>query len=214
MQIKWFGQACFQITDNNGFTIITDPFDDTLGYPRPPISAQLVTISHGHFDHNDRTWIRGNPVYLDKATHREMQDTRIDSFPSYHDGQKGAMRGSNLIFSFQMEGLRVCHLGDLGHQPDDLLLNQLGKVDVLLIPVGDTYTLNGEQAWTLVQRMKPRVTIPMHYQTEALTLKLDGADTFLRAAGVESKPIPAFVTDLVAIQQAPAIVVLDWKQKA
>jgi L-ascorbate metabolism protein UlaG (beta-lactamase superfamily) len=178
MDIIWYGHSCFRIKNRN-LTLVTDPYDPQMvGLKLPKLEADIVTISHNHADHNfiqkvsapkDRQLfpITGPGEY-------EISDCSVFGFPTYHDDQQGAQRGNNLIFIFELDDLRLAHMGDLGHQLPDELIDDVGEIDVLLLPVGGTYTLDGNQAAQLTTKIGPRMVIPMHYRLPGLSPNLAG----------------------------------------
>lgn len=178
MRIRWYGHSCFLLTDDSGLRILTDPFDDSIGYPTPAIMADHVTVSHSHFDHAAVGRLPGAPRVLQNAGTYRLTETLIRGIPAFHDDQNGKRRGPNLMFHITMDEVRVLHCGDLGHllQPQQLL--QTGPVDILLVPVGGSLTLGPEEAWKLCQQIKPRVIVPMHYKTPALSFPLATVDEF------------------------------------
>ena len=164
MNIKWLGHATFLITSDTGTRIITDPYKPVgvLNYGEINEAADIVTVSHDHFDHNNVAAVRGNPEVV-KAT-AETKGIRFAGIPSYHDETKGKQRGDNTILCFEVDGVKICHLGDLGHELNDKQVADIGKVDVLFIPVGGFYTIDGKTAHRVCDRIEPRVIIPMHYK--------------------------------------------------
>lgn len=214
MNIRWQGHACFHMTTSQGVRIVTDPYDASVGYPMRPIEADILTISHQHHDHNYRDGVGGNPVVFETTGNFDFRGVRMDAYPCYHDEAQGSKRGDNLIFRFEADGLVLCHLGDIGHPLEDSMLRKLGSVDVLMIPVGGTYTLDPEQAWALVQRMHPRIVVPMHYKTPSLAFPLAPVSEFLALTGVgEPRPLAALELDGTNLSQLPSIVVLDWSTR-
>lgn len=133
MKIKWLGHSCFLITGENGVRILTDPFDETVGYQLPAVEADIVTSSHDHFDHNHIGVVKGDFVHLNEPGLYRERDIEIRGIGSYHDGQGGQKRGDNIIFTFRLEGISVCHLGDLGHLLEDEQIRAIGPVDILLV---------------------------------------------------------------------------------
>ena len=179
MKIQYLGHSCFKLTESTGTTIITDPYKG-IGYELPKgLKADAVTVSHSHFDHNHVKAIGGHPRVLDKEGFYELPGVEITGIKSYHDNQGGRQRGENIIYKFRMDGLEVCHLGDLGEECSSELLEMILPVNILLIPVGGTYTVDAELAKEYVDRIMPEIVIPMHYKTRSLNLDLDKADAVL-----------------------------------
>ena len=179
MKIQYLGHSCFKLTESTGTTIITDPYKG-IGYELPKgLKADAVTVSHSHFDHNHVKAIGGHPRVLDKEGFYELPGVEITGIKSYHDNQGGRQLGENIIYKFRMDGLEVCHLGDLGEECSSELLEMILPVNILLIPVGGTYTVDAELAKEYVDRIMPEIVIPMHYKTRSLNLDLDKADAFL-----------------------------------
>ena len=179
MKIQYLGHSCFKLTESTGTTFITDPYKG-IGYELPKgLKADAVTVSHSHFDHNHVKAIGGHPRVLDKEGFYELPGVEITGIKSYHDNQGGRQRGENIIYKFRMDGLEVCHLGDLGEECSSELLEMILPVNILLIPVGGTYTVDAELAKEYVDRIMPEIVIPMHYKTRSLNLDLDKADAFL-----------------------------------
>lgn len=189
MNLHWYGHSCFLLTAGDGTRILTDPFSPEIGYTLLGAHADIVTISHDHFDHNNADAVSGTPVrstpliIREQGRHTERGIT-ITGFPSFHDTEQGAQRGNNLIFLFEIDGLRIAHLGDLGDIPSDEVMQQLGKVNVLLAPVGGIYTIGPRTACDIANEVQAEVLIPMHYQTNKLTLSqpILGVDTLLSIA--------------------------------
>ena len=182
MKIKYLGHASFIITSDTGVRIITDPYETgpDLTYGEITEPADIVTVSHGHFDHCNVAAVKGNPEVVREAVTREVKGIRFEAIPTYHDDAGGKLRGSNIIFCFEVDGIRVCHLGDLGHLLDDGQVAEIGTVDILLIPVGGYYTIDAGVASEVCNQLKPRVIIPMHYRTEKGIPGIAGVDDFLR----------------------------------
>ena len=178
MKIRYLGHSCFAFTESTGTTIVTDPYGN-IGYNMPKIRADAVTVSHAHFDHNNVKAVDGNPVIFDREGQYEIGGVDITAIKSYHDDENGAARGENLIFKFRMDGVEVCHMGDLGEECSSSLIEALLPVHVLLIPVGGNYTIDAQRAKEYVDRIMPSYVIPMHYKTKGLTVDVDKADDFL-----------------------------------
>lgn len=180
MKIKWLGHAAFLITTNSGTRIITDPYEtnDALKYGRIKESADIVTVSHEHTDHNNVAAVQGNPQVVRKTT--EAKGIKFKGIPTYHDDAGGSKRGNNTIFCFEVDGVNVGHMGDLGHLLSNTQAAELGKIDILLIPVGGFFTIDAKAATRVCDQLKPRVIIPMHYKTSKLDFPIAGVDEFLK----------------------------------
>lgn len=182
MKIKWLGHAAFVITSDNGTRIITDPYTPQggLSYGRINESAHIVTTTHGHFDHNNIAAVSGKPEVIRGAVDREIGGIKIRGIPAFHDTSLGRQRGGITVFSIVVDGIAVCHLGDIGHPLTKEQIGEIGKVDVLLIPVGGYYTVEPPVATQICKDLSPRVIIPMHYKTPKTDLPIAGVEDFLR----------------------------------
>jgi L-ascorbate metabolism protein UlaG (beta-lactamase superfamily) len=182
MKIRWHGHACFEISD--GKTIVTDPHDGkSIGIAQPVVKADIVMVSHDHFDHNCTRIVKGENIkVVNGFGSKKIGDVQVTGMPSYHDEVKGGKRGENIIFKFVLDDISFCHLGDLGHIPDDENIEKIGKVDVLFVPVGGTFTIDGVKAWSVVQKIRPKVAVPMHYRIGGLSLSIQGPESFLKKA--------------------------------
>lgn len=179
MNLTWFGQSCFLIETNESKKILTDPFDATLGYRPYKGAVDIVTISHHHFDHDCTQNLPDNTIILDKTGTYKYENIEITGFLSYHDKLKGAARGKNTIFIIKIDNLKICHLGDLGYILSEDEINSLGNIDVLLIPVGGNFTIDGNEAAELCKKINSKIVIPMHYKTPLTSLPIDGVDKFI-----------------------------------
>lgn len=188
MDITWHGHANFTIKGSDAIVAI-DPFDKSIGLKRPKQKADVLLISHDHPDHNDTAAVTGTgdtpPYLVDRPGEYESHGVMIEGVPTYHDDQEGAERGRNTVFAFMVDGVHLVHLGDLGHQLDDAAVERIGNVDVLMIPVGGTFTITAKGAVEVIKRLQPRVVIPMHYSVPGIKLpkKIDPLDAFLKEAG-------------------------------
>ena len=163
MKIKYLGHSCFKITAKSGASIITDPYTN-VGYELPAgLTATAVTASHAHFDHNYLSAVDTKNVIASVGEY-SVEDVKITGIHSWHDKKNGALRGNNVIFKFEVDGMQVCHLGDLGEDISADLIQRIGTVDVLLIPVGGTYTIDATQAKDLILQIAPKLVIPMHFK--------------------------------------------------
>ncbi|MCX8174328.1 MAG: MBL fold metallo-hydrolase [Thermoplasmata archaeon] len=185
MRITWYGHACFKVQGEH--SIVTDPHDGkSIGLPAPSIDADVVLMSHDHFDHNCRTAIRNsNCKLINKPGKYNEKGFEITGIETFHDEASGSKRGKNIVFKFKANDINFCHLGDLGHALNSEHARKLGEVDVLFIPVGETYTLPISECWETVNVLQPKIVIPMHYKIGTLTLPINPVDVFLRNAGSE-----------------------------
>jgi L-ascorbate metabolism protein UlaG (beta-lactamase superfamily) len=179
MKIRWYGHACFLFTSKDGIKVLTDPFDNSVGYPIPDVEPNIVTTSHEHFDHNAVNLLKGKFTTLKGKVEKEELGIKIKSISSYHDESLGSKRGENYIFVFTIDEITIAHLGDLGHILTKEDVEKLGKIDILCIPVGGIYTVDAKQAVEIVEKVNPKIVIPMHYKTSHLKFDLAPVDNFL-----------------------------------
>ncbi|MBQ3080353.1 MAG: MBL fold metallo-hydrolase [Clostridia bacterium] len=180
MKIRWNGHACFTITSESGTVIVTDPFDPEVGYDLPKDNADIVTISHSHHDHNYTSSLTGKKVIADQAGTYDFGDVQISAIDSFHDECEGKKRGRNLIVKITTDGKSVVHLGDLGHMPDDKQLAFIKDADILLIPIGGTYTIDTGEAVSLIEKANAKTVIPMHFLTDKLRFPITDEKEFVR----------------------------------
>jgi L-ascorbate metabolism protein UlaG (beta-lactamase superfamily) len=190
-KLTWYGQSCFLLETSTGTRVVMDPIPAGIGYTPPAdLKGDVVTVSHEHADHNNVALVQGKPKVLRGLTadkkgwvkiDEKVKDVAIRSVGVYHDEEKGAKRGLNTVFLFEVGGVRIAHLGDLGHLLTDQQLSSIGLVDVVMIPVGGFFTIDAAQATRVLDQLRPRlIVIPMHYKTDVLTIKeLATVDAFL-----------------------------------
>lgn len=183
MKIRWLGHSCFCIISESDTRIITDPFAPSVGYKIPEVEADLVLVSHSHYDHNCTQWVKGNFEVISRDGEYSFKDISVKGINTFHDKAEGKKRGQNTVFNIKIEGINVCHLGDLGHMPDKSQIEEIGRVDILLIPVGGIFTIDAQEAVRVVKLLKPEIVIPMHYMTKDLSFKLDKVDRFVNKIG-------------------------------
>ena len=180
--IVWHGHSCFEIS-NEKVTVVTDPHDgSSIGIQPPHVKADIVLVSHDHYDHNKGKTVEKENTAVVREGKKTIRDVIISSHATYHDKKEGKKRGLNTIFSFAMDGITFCHLGDLGHLLDDEQITSLGDIDILFIPVGGVFTIDAVEAAKLCKKIKPRVAIPMHYRVGGLSLPIERVDEFLEQA--------------------------------
>lgn len=180
--IKCNGHSCFTITNEKGTKIVTDPFGDGIGYKVQDLYAQIVTVSHDHSDHNNLASVKSNFTAIRERGQFKAYGIKIKGIKTYHDTESGALRGENTVYTYNIDGVNVCHLGDLGHVLSNEQVKSIGKVDILMIPVGGLYTIDGETAAKVVNQLNPKIVIPMHYKTEVLSPdfgELSKVDSFI-----------------------------------
>ncbi len=181
MRIRWLGHSAFLLTASDGTRIITDPYKPggEIEYGRITEPADFVTVSHNHFDHNDVAGVPGKPKAIRSSGSHKAGGVNVTGFDCFHDEQRGAKRGRNIIFVFEDAGRRVAHLGDLGHVPTEQA-KAIGRVDVALIPVGGYFTIDPTAAHRAAELLGARVVIPMHFKTAKCTLPIVGVEEFTR----------------------------------
>ena len=186
MDIMWLGQACFKIKGKNA-TIVTDPFSDQLGFKLPKVDADIVLVTHDHYDHNASSEVGGDPFVIKGPGEYEIKGVEIVGIPSFHDDKKGEERGLNNLYNFKIDSVNIAHLGDLGQ--GELLPKQiedLGNVDVLMIPVGGVYTIDASSASKIAAQLEPSVIIPMHYLDKDSKVNLEPVEKFLKEMGKDN----------------------------
>ncbi|MBT3363930.1 MAG: MBL fold metallo-hydrolase [Chloroflexi bacterium] len=205
MKIKWLGHSCFLITSASGVKIIADPYKCGgmgLKYDKLGDSAHVVTASHGHGDHGAVDEVDGDPVILNSVGKTQTSGIDITGIDSYHDDTQGTQRGNNIIFCFDVDGIRVCHLGDLGHTLSDSQLADMGKVDVLLLPVGGKFTIDPVVATNVSDQVMPKVVIPMHVKNAKCEFVPYGIDDYTKGKTkvkqMDDSEIELMADDLIA----------------
>ena len=187
MDITWYGHACFRLFQR-GASIVTDPYEKSIGYELSRLRADIVTVSHHHPGHRNAGPVRNKKLIITGPGEYEVRSVFITGVATFHDGRKGSVRGRNTIYLCDNGGLKICHLGDLGHIPSQAQIEALNSVDVLLIPVGGVSTINAAQAAEVVSLIEPRLVVPMHYRMPSLAFKLDPVSKFLKAMGLDKIP--------------------------
>ena len=190
MDITWLGHSCFVIKGKEK-TIITDPCHPSLGYSSCEPKADIVTLSHFHPGHSYIEGVANKPKQIKGPGEYEIGGAFITGITTFHDNQEGRIRGKNTIYVIEIDGINLCHLGDLGHQLPPQLIGELGAVDILFLPVGEISTIPVDIAVETVRQLNPHIVIPMHYKTEALVGNLEPLDKFLKKMEIreaEAKP--------------------------
>lgn len=217
MEITYLGHSAFKIKAKNG-TVVCDPYQGTVGFDMPNVSADIVTTSHDHSDHNATDKVKGTarrdkPFVIDAPGEYEVGGMSIFGVPTWHDASEGTERGRNTVFTIYAEHIRVCHLGDLGHQLTDAQVTDIGQVDILLIPVGGKFTIDAAQAVKLIGQLDPSIVIPMHYRTDEhnpdIFSELQTLNEFLNEYGVTKQPIKSLTIEADRLPEETEVVVLE-----
>jgi L-ascorbate metabolism protein UlaG (beta-lactamase superfamily) len=190
MEITWLGHSCFLIRGKEK-TIITDPYHPDLGYRLGEPEADIVTLSHFHPGHNYIEGVANEPKLIKSPGEYEIGGIFITGVATFHDNRKGDLRGKNTIYIIETDGITLCHLGDLGHPLAAYLIEEIGDIDILFLPVGEVSTMPIDTAVEIVRQLEPPIVIPMHYKTEAFTGDLSPVDKFLdkmRIRELEARP--------------------------
>jgi L-ascorbate metabolism protein UlaG (beta-lactamase superfamily) len=213
MKITWHGQSCFKllVKSNNGdkIAILIDPFDKETGLTPPRGNADIVLITHEHHDHNNLKAVSGTPFVINGPGEYDVKGVYIKGVYSYHDNNKGLDRGVNTIYVIESEDMKVCHLGDLGQKElADTQLEKIGEIDILMVPVGGTYTIDSEEAVKIINQVEPTIVIPMHYKIPGLSIKLDEVKDFLKEIGVQQETTEEFNVKKLDLGEEMKVVVL------
>ena len=190
MIINWHGQSCFQITSsrnkNSQVNIVIDPFSSEIGLKVPNFKPDIILITHDHYDHNNIKALNGDPFIISGPGEYETKDVFIQGIFSFHDSSLGKEKGVNTIYALDIEGLKICHLGDFGQKElSSEQVEKIGQVDILMIPIGGNYTISSKEAMKIMAQIEPSIIIPMHYHLPKLKIKLDSLDKFLKTMGVK-----------------------------
>jgi len=214
MKVKWLGHSCFLVTSKGGVRIITDPYAVGGGINYSPIeeTADIVVVSHGHGDHSNVSAVQGKPEVVKGGGTKTAQGIQFRGIAAYHDASQGEQRGPNTVFCFDVDDVRLCHLGDLGHMLSPEQIAEIGAVDILFVPVGGFYTIDAPVASQVCDKLKPKVVIPMHFKTPRCAYTIAGVEDFLKGkknvrrvgdseVDFERERLPA-ATEIVLLQPA------------
>ena len=209
MIITWLGQSCFAIKAQNS-KIVTDPYGGHIGFElKNDLTADIVTVSHQHPDHNNVVDVGGDPVIIYKTGTTTAREIEFIGVKTFHDDEGGVKRGENTAFSFSVEGVKIVHLGDLGHVLSQVQASELGNADILMIPVGGVYTIDAAAALEVVRQINPKIIIPMHYKIENLVFELATVDDFLVSSSLKSEVLDMLEISRELLPAEPKIVVLN-----
>ena len=191
MTITWFGQSCFRIEAKEGSMLI-DPFKD-IGLKPPKIKDDLVLVTHEHYDHNNVEDAPAETFIINTPGEYEKNGIAVLGIHSYHDKTEGKERGPNTIYLIKAEDMTVCHLGDLGQEKlDEKQIEEIGDVDILMLPVGGSYTINYKEAVEVISQIEPKIVIPMHYKVKDLNIDIESADKFVKEIGLVPEKVEKF----------------------
>lgn len=211
MKIQFLGHSSFLVTTNSGKRVVTDPFDTSgLGYAKFDGSAEYVTVSHDHADHGTVSMVSGNPRVIRGVDSVTVDGVRFRGVATSHDSSGGAQRGSNTVFIIEADGLRVAHMGDLGHLLTDEQVGEIGPVDVLLVPVGGYYTIDAATAHQTAVALQARIVIPMHYKNSKCRFPIAGVDEFIAGGSDVRQPgVSVLEVSCESLPKQMQIVVLE-----
>jgi|BEDMetMinimDraft_2_1075160.scaffolds.fasta_scaffold01875_2 L-ascorbate metabolism protein UlaG (beta-lactamase superfamily) len=184
MEITWFGHSFVRVRDKS-ITIAVDPYSPTLGLSPVKVFADVVLITHKHENHSYLQAIKGEYKLIDGPGEYEIKEAFITGFATYHDSKEGQELGKNTVYVVELDRLRICHLGDLGHLLDEVTLEQIGEIDVLLIPVGGGNSLKASEAAEVIGQIEPKIVVPIHYSLPGIKVPLDPVEKFLKEVGSE-----------------------------
>jgi len=208
MEITWYGRACFRLKGREA-TVITDPCPPSTGFVAGKHDVDLLTLSHADTDHTYTRSITAG-LTLTRPGEYEFHDLLVNGIRTYHDAVGGQERGENVVFSFEVDGVHIAHLGDLGHLLSEEQLTELGPIDVLLVPAGGVYTVTPAEAAEVVAQLSPKIVIPMHYAVDGGSTDLQGPEKFLQEMAVE-EPIrqPKAVVTASSLPEETQVILLD-----
>jgi L-ascorbate metabolism protein UlaG (beta-lactamase superfamily) len=216
MDITYLGHSSFKIK-TKAATIITDPFDPKMmGLKFPKNSADIVTVSHQHSDHNAADLVSDTRKLIDGPGEYEVMGVSILGYQTFHDDKKGAERGKNTIYVYEADGLRLAHLGDLGHTLSENMVGELGTIDILMIPVGGFYTVDADKASEIMRAIEPSIVIPMHYKvaglSEELASKIATEEDFVKQSGLTPEKLEKLSVKKIDIpEEGQKLVILERK---
>lgn len=212
MDITWLGHSCFRIK-GKAATIVTDPCDETSGYRLNKLAANIVTISHEHPRHCFVEAIEGTPKVLRGPGEYEIAGVFIYGIRTYRDQDKGKTKGKNTVYLMEIDEVKICHLGDLGHILSASQVEEISDADILMVPAGGVSTIDVAGAVEVINLIQPRLVIPMHYKTSASTPPLGPLDTFLKElGGKEVSPVPRITVNKSSLPVDTQVAVLDHKE--
>ena len=210
MEITWLGHSSFKLKGSQT-TVVTDPYPQDLGYTLGKQTANIVTVSHMHPSHSYVEGVGGEPKIIKSPGEYEISNTLIIGLATFHDREQGTLKGKNTVFVVQIDELSVCHLGDLGHTLTSQQVEDIGNVDVLLVPVGGVSTINATVAAEVVRQLEPRIVIPMHFKTPVVTMDLEPVDRFMKEMSVkDTTSRPKLNVTRTSLPAGTQVILLDY----
>ncbi|MBI2669838.1 MAG: MBL fold metallo-hydrolase [Candidatus Yanofskybacteria bacterium] len=192
MTISWYGQACFRL-ESKGVSVLIDPFSKEIGLRPPRLNDQIFLVTHEHYDHNNVKEVPPESFVIHGPGEYEKSGVYVEGISSYHDNVQGTQRGLNTIYMIRAEDMRLCHLGDLGQAKlNDEQIEQIGDVDILFIPVGGKYTIDGKEAVEVIKQIEPKIIVPMHYKITGLNIDVDGPQKFFKEIGIKPEEVESY----------------------
>jgi L-ascorbate metabolism protein UlaG (beta-lactamase superfamily) len=212
IDITWLGHSCFRIK-GKGVTLLTDPYDESIGYSLGNPEVNIVTSSHPHPGHGFTSGVGGEPKIVRGPGEYEISNVFITGIATFHDAEKGQERGRNTVYLIEMEDIKLCHLGDLGHPLSAEQVEEIGSVELLMVPVGGFSTIDAVTAAETVRLLQPGIVIPMHFQTEAVRFQLAPVERFLREMGIKAglAAQPRLSITRAGLSEETQVVVLDYR---
>lgn len=215
MTITWLGQSCFKIQSGD-VTLVTDPYNAEVGFKLPRLTADIVTVSHDHFDHNNVKGVSGPdgaPFLITSPGEYEIKGVFVYGNSFWHDKSEGKERGPNTAYCIEMEGISLAHLGDLGHKLNEEQIEKLDGIDILFVPIGGKWTLSASEAVEVINEIEPRIVIPMHYKIPGLKVDVETIDKFLKEMGaskaervpklkISKKDLPQEETKVIVLEKS------------
>lgn len=210
MDITWLGHSCFRIKGKEA-VLITDPYSPDLGYNIGKQKADIVTVSHVHAGHSYVNAIEGDFKEIKGPGEYEIKGIFITGLSTYHDSVHGDKLGKNIVFTIEMDGITLCHMGDIGHALSSKEIEDIGSIGILFLPVGNVSTIDSGTAADMVRAISPRIVIPMHYQIPVINRDLDPLDKFLKKLGIkEINPQPKLNINRSTFTENTQIIVLNY----
>ncbi|HSX57760.1 MAG TPA: MBL fold metallo-hydrolase [Candidatus Saccharimonadales bacterium] len=210
MEISYLGHASFKLKGKNA-TVVVDPFDPKIGLKFPKVEADIVASTHSHFDHNAISSVGGSPYVIEGPGEYEVKGIEIVGVASWHDNKEGAERGKNTIYNFKIDKINIAHLGDLGQTTlTEPQVEEIGNVDVLLLPVGGFFTIDASEANKIASQLEPKIIIPMHFKGDSTVSELADVDKFLKEIGKENiEAVPKLVVTPDKLPEETQVVLLS-----